>query len=438
MKSAVSIPTDYFLKEVKQEYSIELNLMLTRELNQNSFDANATRIDYEFSLENRRLKITDTGHGMTKESLIKGLLTFGGSIKKAGDRGGFGAFKKVLFGQDKYLVRTQNHFVAGEGIEYDLQDSPFFNGTELTIFFPASWPNLEGLPDAIKKVASMSNICPVYLDGQLLKQATPGVTPLETEFATIRELPEKQIVIRFGGLYMFQQSAPGAKGYTYDVKGVSKETLNQSRERFRYDSPHYEAFNAFIKSLSVNSEQGLSAQMSVARAPKDKVFNGVKYRGNAPDKMLKEHKTLFCLAAAISHTMGVRLNKDNLGFFFDDDMRGMCEGGRNIYLNPDALITKEWNAKSISGVIRTVLHELSHSSLLGGSSISYHEESFALRLQEVWREFWLRCNGIAPLMELARRYRKLHFPITEKPQLRKVVYTPKAVNPYLDSGESWD
>lgn len=426
MNAIVSIPPAFFYKEVKQEYSMCLSERVCLEALQNEIDAGATQIDINFSPENRQFQIKGNGHGMTKESLIAGLLTFGGSIKADGSRGGFGKAKfLLLFAQEGYVIRTHDNYVIGKGIEYDLTNCEYFDGTDIIITLPATWPNLENFPAAIRKVVSLSNLpCQIYYNGELLPQANPGTTPIETEYSIVRDNDKSDIVIRFGGLYMMSRPSPGDKSYFYDVKGDSRSCLTQNRENFRCDSPHYDAFYRFLNSLGQNKVQGLDGQMAAAQAPQDKIFNGVRYRGEIPDKMTKEHKTLFCLSAAIARVMGVRLDKSNLGFFFDNRLRGMCEGGGYIYLNPNVLIRDTWDAHAISAVIRTTLHEICHSYLKHGESIPNHSEDFALRLQEMWKEFWVKCTGISSLLEVARAYRKHFFPAVkiEKPQ-RQITHT---------------
>src|SRR5690554_1029095 len=104
MNHQVAIPDNFFLKEARQEYW-NVSGRLIAELTQNSVDAGATRIDFEFSDDGYSCQ--DNGCGMTKEIMIPALLTLGGTRKAERSTGGFGAAKKILlFAHKEFQIRT--------------------------------------------------------------------------------------------------------------------------------------------------------------------------------------------------------------------------------------------------------------------------------------------------------------------------------------------
>lgn len=114
-----------------------LDSCLWRELIQNARDAGATRVDASLAVSEETITLVfrDNGKGMDWETLERGMLTYSGSVKEAGNAGGFGMAKNVLcFASESTTIRTLDVGVRIEGIMYERLDccEPL-QGTELTI-----------------------------------------------------------------------------------------------------------------------------------------------------------------------------------------------------------------------------------------------------------------------------------------------------------------
>lgn len=119
-----------------------LDACLWRELIQNARDAGATQVHASLSETNEHIILTfrDNGSGMDWDTLERGMLTYGGSLKAAGAAGGFGMAKLVVcFSSDETIIRTRDNHVRIDGILYEkLPTDSYLNGTELIIKCPKS------------------------------------------------------------------------------------------------------------------------------------------------------------------------------------------------------------------------------------------------------------------------------------------------------------
>ena len=91
--ATVRIPESHFIKNARRQYR-DPDTTLVREALQNSLDAGATHVEFEFGDDS--FQVTDNGCGMTAERMVEALLTLSGTSKPAGAVGGFGAAKVVV------------------------------------------------------------------------------------------------------------------------------------------------------------------------------------------------------------------------------------------------------------------------------------------------------------------------------------------------------
>lgn len=132
----VQVPHSYFRK-AKMEYA-DWRWAMIREFIQNSYDAQATTIDFRLSVNDRdaiELSVGDDGIGMDRDTLENVLLCMGGSRKPEGAIGGFGYAKAILFfAHQSYTIRTRNLRVDGNGGEYRLStENTVVTGTQITV-----------------------------------------------------------------------------------------------------------------------------------------------------------------------------------------------------------------------------------------------------------------------------------------------------------------
>lgn len=155
-----------------------LDSCLWRELIQNARDAGATRVDCSLAETPEHIILTfrDNGKGMDWETLERGMLTYGGSIKSTGAAGGFGMAKLVVcFASDETTIRTRDLAVRIDGILYEkLESTEFLQGTELVIKCPKSEApdtRLEPTLDGLKFLLARCDLrgMRVYFDGQRIE-----------------------------------------------------------------------------------------------------------------------------------------------------------------------------------------------------------------------------------------------------------------------------
>jgi hypothetical protein len=132
--ATVKIPTTHFVKSAKNQYA-DINTAIVREAVQNSVDAGASEI--QIKIEESFVKISDNGCGMNEELLISAMLTMSGSYKATtGAIGGFGAAKEILlFQHSNYIIHTQDNYVVGSVLEYELSKKEYRQGTAITMHF---------------------------------------------------------------------------------------------------------------------------------------------------------------------------------------------------------------------------------------------------------------------------------------------------------------
>jgi hypothetical protein len=116
----VSVPRSYFVKTAVRDYNDPFRALI-REFLQNSRDAGATEVDFNF--HNHRLSVKDNGCGMTREIIETKLMALGETSKGVEHTGGFGVAKILLFfAHDSYAIYTKGLAVKGQGGSYTIED----------------------------------------------------------------------------------------------------------------------------------------------------------------------------------------------------------------------------------------------------------------------------------------------------------------------------
>ncbi len=140
LPTSLVIPATSFRKEC-QQYTKEsgdrgVDACVWRELIQNARDAGASRIDIQFRYGGQRsILFRDNGRGMDRDTLVKGMLTFAGSVKEIGSAGGFGMAKLLLvFAPDHAIIRSRDNAVRIDGTSLTwLEVAEPINGTEFEL-----------------------------------------------------------------------------------------------------------------------------------------------------------------------------------------------------------------------------------------------------------------------------------------------------------------
>jgi hypothetical protein len=236
----VTIPNGYFLQQSQNEYS-DYQLRLVQELFQNSVDARATEIYLDFNGEGYSMK--DNGKGMSRDTMINAMLTFGGSQKEDGDTGGFGHAKiLLLFSMDNYSIESNGVKTTGSGLVYEpLFDVEYRRGTIVTGKFPAKWHgNAEYMVEKAKSLLSKCQLrAAVYINGERFtdwKYAKRSTRSNEWSklYSHKVDVDNYYINVRKNGLFMFEKWVGATKKeIILEITASSKEVLTANRDGFK-------------------------------------------------------------------------------------------------------------------------------------------------------------------------------------------------------------
>lgn len=218
---------------------------LVRELLQNAIDAGATEIEIE--TYPGEIRCTDNGHGISREILKEALLHVGGSWKANPDsEGGFGRAKELLFfAHPRWLIRSQDYFVEGSYIEYEIFDGnecPLFNGTEVVIQFEEDdVPFGEDLGHLAKRfIRECSLSCKVFVNGEKVVSNYRGWKRVGSlSFGEVRAKRNKSnwgqlSVLGRSGLKMFSYSVSVPADVVVQLNVPSVEVCTTNRDGLKY------------------------------------------------------------------------------------------------------------------------------------------------------------------------------------------------------------
>ena len=114
----IEVPNDYFARIAAKEYSDDAGLALVREFAQNSTDAGATEVRFDFETSTNVLRVSDNGDGCSAERVRNHLLKPLGSAKQNDSVGGFGKAKELLyFANPAWLIRSRDVRVEGSFLD---------------------------------------------------------------------------------------------------------------------------------------------------------------------------------------------------------------------------------------------------------------------------------------------------------------------------------
>ena len=253
----VQVPHSYFRK-AKTEYA-DWRWAMIREFIQNSYDAQATTIDFRLSVNDRdsiELSVDDDGIGMDRDTLENVLLCMGGSRKPEGAIGGFGYAKAILFfAHQSYTIRTQNLRIEGSGGEYRLSvENTVVVGTQITAELDDDSDLFDEWRDRIVHYAAACYMeyatgrpVTIRLDGEELPQNNDSAydfyvqTPLGTVWYD--EEPDScrsEFVVFVSGLPMFSETFYSRTNQSALVGGLELESgsavLTANRDGFNTET----------------------------------------------------------------------------------------------------------------------------------------------------------------------------------------------------------
>ena len=249
----VQIPRSFFRK-AKSEYA-DWRWAMIREFIQNSYDAQATNIDFRLSVNDSdaiELSVDDDGIGMDRDTLENVLLCMGGSRKPEGAIGGFGYAKAILFfAHQSYSIRTQGLRVEGSGGEYRLStENVVVAGTQITVELDDDSDLFDEWRDRIESYVSSCYLefatgrqVTILLDGEALLQNNDSTYDfyMQTPVGTVwyNEEPDScrsEFVVFVSGLPMFTETFYSRTNQCALVGGIELESgsavLTANRDGF--------------------------------------------------------------------------------------------------------------------------------------------------------------------------------------------------------------
>lgn len=236
----ITIPAGYFFRQSRNEYS-DYKGRLIAELLQNSVDAGAKNIHFNFTPDG--YEVIDDGRGMTQETMVSALLTFGGSAKEEGATGGFGHAKiLLLFSMKCYEVISRGVRAIGDTLDYTLDNVPDDGRTVVRGWFPEEWGH--EMSDFQWRINTFLSKCHlkarVFVNGEEFtnwKVAKRCVRRNDWSklYASNSSCQQSYISIRKNGLFAFERYAPSSKEIILEVTADSKEVFTANRDGFRGD-----------------------------------------------------------------------------------------------------------------------------------------------------------------------------------------------------------
>lgn len=263
----VQVPNEFFRQERRQLYA-NWSTAFWRELIQNAADAGSSTIS--ITLEQRDAYITvyfgDDGPGITREVMENVYFRLGATTKGGPANitrlGGFGRARILTcFSMLRYVIRTQNLIVSGEGANYGIEEtSEIATGCHLTIDIDDA--SLKDMLGALRTFLRQSQLgCRVVINGEAWTEwALRGafVTKLKTEageFASVYVLPDgliNHVIVRSKGIQTFFQLSRVPMQVVIEVEpSMLRNVLTGNRDGMLLIFRN--ALDSFLEEMTVNS-----------------------------------------------------------------------------------------------------------------------------------------------------------------------------------------
>lgn len=226
-----------------------------REAIQNSVDARASRIDCEVVQNDDgtwTISVEDDGGGMSEDVLLNKFLMLGGSTKVLGSgaSGGFGKAKELLIlPWLRWSVYSRGKYVLGEGLDYEVRDVTYKDGTRLEVVMPG-----DQTTNAASAIAFITKCYLPQIRFSVREQIEGNDVQIHRPRAALaigemlESLPGKMdigvanvdyeaahLYVRVNGLYMFSRWLNRLQGKQViaEITAPSTEILTANRDGFR-------------------------------------------------------------------------------------------------------------------------------------------------------------------------------------------------------------
>jgi hypothetical protein len=266
----IDIPQDYFARIAAKEYNDDAGMALIREFAQNSADAGATHVRFDF-MGGNTLRVTDDGCGANERKVRTKLLVPLASEKDGEAIGGFGKAKELLyFGNESWSIETQDVRVKGSYLTVNefVTGQEYLRGFVATVTLPPSL-YVAAKDNARSFLAHSERPGVVWmLDGNRIfpRISRPSRAVKDFGFAKAyinREVEDDRIYLRTGGLltstrYAYHGANVGQ--VIVEVTGKSSDLLTPARDWFRA-AEHRRAVESWLNGLVTNARETLAEEL---------------------------------------------------------------------------------------------------------------------------------------------------------------------------------
>ena len=415
----VQVPHSYFRK-AKSEYA-DWRWAMIREFIQNSYDAQATTIDFRLEVNDRdaiELSVDDDGIGMDRDTLENVLLCLGGSRKPEGAIGGFGYAKAILFfAHQSYKIRTHALRVEGSGGEYRLSTANVtITGTQITVELD---DDSDLFDEWRERIGAYTSSCfmeyatgrpvTIRLDGEELPQNNDSTydyyLPTPVGALWYNEVPDNyrsEFVVSVSGLPMFTETYYSRANQSALVGGIEIElgsaVLTANRDGFNAETGDLFAkvVGDLIQDQSrVRYGQSLDLTLNVHSTVRQEHGNAEDSRsesGNAPSALLRllcpETTQPGALAGYTAALARITQQRYPANFHIKvDSLAARWSANSQAYITTSALVAemnKQRNAKLAHRWRAALIHILCCSWALDNGVTCYDASG---RLIDDWENF---------------------------------------------------
>lgn len=262
----IQVPADYFARTAARDYSDDAGMAVVREFAQNSADAGATCVSFDFA--KGTLTVMDNGRGCDAATVRNVLLNPLASQKDEGSVGGFGKAKELLYlANPLWTIRTRDVEVTGSfmSVQSFQTGLPHVGGFTATVRLP------EGLYAAAQREAKyflrrserpgVTWLC----DGEEVQCAVPRPRRAVKDFGFCkvyvdRDMKNENVIfLRTQGLLTSTKwHSAGAVGRVIiELTGNSVDLLTPARDWFR-STAHREVIESWLHGLAVDARRTLA------------------------------------------------------------------------------------------------------------------------------------------------------------------------------------
>ncbi len=273
-----------FFSNVLRDYESNFGEKWWREAIQNAVDAGAKNVTCKVEPaadDNWMVSCEDDGGGMDQDTLVRAMLTLGGSTKEEGTStfGGFGRAKELLLlPWLEYTINTRDlSYTSHNDVPSTLFRAPMRKGTRLAVLMPGDryataeeaisyirrcrLPRVNFTVNGERVVAELGKGTKKIREFDYEKDGRPFkakvyTDPKDTNYPSY-------VLVRINGLYMFQEWSDKPDDLVLiDLEGAAVDMLTSNRDGFAHQRLRNDV-RAFGANLAKERRQALEAKSGI-------------------------------------------------------------------------------------------------------------------------------------------------------------------------------